>query len=205
MKQFLKLSSVVIILSLSTGCMTFSGDKLSDLEPIKPMASPSIETSVSPDYKYDIDVMQVITSNKDGRMVNDRIIDILWKDKGYISDSKYVELGSFTGNADYNLTLSGRHIVDSSTVMQILSGLTLTIIPYTVDQEYDLVYTLENTKTGNTYTTEVNETESMWGWLLFFPAIPFSMVGSMNAIEHLSEHIYQDFVKQGAFSNESTQ
>jgi len=205
MKQLLKLSSVGILLSLMTGCMTFSGDKLSDLEPIKPIVSPKIETTVSPNYQYDIDVMQVITSNKDGRMVNDRVIDILWKDKGYISDSKYVKLGNFTGNADYNLTLSGRHIVDSSTAMQIISGLTLTLIPYTVDQEYDLVYTLENTKTGKTYTTKANETESMWGWLLFFPAFPFSMVGSMNTMEHLSEHIYQDFVKQGAFSNKLTQ
>jgi hypothetical protein len=84
--------------------------------------------------------------------------------------------------------------------MQILSGLTLTIIPYTVDQEYNLIYTLENVTTGEFYTSKATETESMIGWLLFFPAFPFSMVGSMNSMEHLSEHIYQDFVKQGAFS-----
>nr|WP_305907558.1 hypothetical protein [Methylomarinum sp. Ch1-1]MDP4520320.1 hypothetical protein [Methylomarinum sp. Ch1-1] len=186
-----------------TGCMTFSGDKLAELEPIKPLLSPIIETTVSPEYQYDIDVMQVVTRNKDGRMVNDRVIKMLWQDKGYISDSNYVELGNFTGNADYNLTLSGRHSVDSSTAMQIISGLTLMLIPYTVDQEYDLIYTLENVKTGRTYTAKAYETEAMVGWLLFFPALPFSMLGSMHAIEHLSEHIYQDFVRQGAFAPDS--
>lgn len=200
MKRLFSMYSAGIIIISMNGCMTFSGDKLSELEPIKPLISPKIETTVSKDYVYDIDVMQVITSNKDGRMVNERVIELLWKDNEYISESTYVELGNFTGKADYNLTLSGNHNVDSSTAMQILSGLTLTIIPYTVDQEYNLVYTLENVKTGETYTSKVTETESLIGWLLFFPAFPFSMVGSMNSMEHLSEHVYQDFVQQGAFT-----
>ena len=89
--------------------------------------------------------------------------------------------------------------------MQIISGLTLTIIPSFVDQEYSLVYTLENVKTGKVYETRVNETESMTMWLLFFPAFPFSMIGSMNTMEHLSEHVYQDFVKQGALLKLSIQ
>ncbi|MCF6250645.1 MAG: hypothetical protein L3J75_05130 [Methylococcaceae bacterium] len=143
MKQIIRLFALGMLLILMTGCMTFSGDKLSALEPLKPLISPTIEITVSKDYQYDIDVMQVITSNKDGRMVNKRVIETLWKDNGYISDSTYVKLGAFTSNADYNLTLSGNHIVDSSIAMQILSGLTLTIIPYTVDQEYNLVYKLE--------------------------------------------------------------
>ena len=202
MNQLSKLYSIGILLTSLSGCMTFSGDKLAELEPIEPMVSPKIETTVSKDYIYDIDVMQVVTSNKDGRMVNERVIELLWKNNGYISDSTYVKLGAFTGNADYNLTLSGSHKVDSSTAMQIISGLTFAIIPSFVDQEYSLVYTLENVKTGKVYETRVNETESMTMWLLFFPAFPFSMIGSMNTMEHLSEHVYQDFVKQGAFSND---
>lgn len=203
MSKVFRLCRLGALIVSMTGCMTFSGDKLSELEPILPLTSPRIETTVHSDYRYDIDVMQVITSNKDGRMVNERVIELPWKDNGYISEASYVKLGQFTGNADYNLTLSGRHKVDSSTAMQIISGLTLMLIPYTVDQEYDLVYTLENVKTGKTYTARANETESMIGWLLFFPAFPFSMLGSMNAMEHLSEHIYQDFVRQGAFASES--
>jgi hypothetical protein len=199
MEQVLKLCSAGILLTSMTGCMTFSGDRLSELEPIVPLISPKIETTVSKDYIYDIDVLQVITSNKDGRMVNERVIETLWESNGYISDSTYVELGNFTGTADYNLTLSGSHKVDSSNAMQIISGLTLMLIPYTVDQEYNLIYTLENVKTGKTYTAKANETESMIGSILFLPAFPFSLIGSMNSMEHLSEHIYQDLVKQGAF------
>jgi hypothetical protein len=36
--------------------------------------------------------------------------------------------------------------------------------------------------------------------LLFFPALPFSSLGLSNTIERISEHVYQDFVKQGAFA-----
>jgi len=184
--------------------MTFSGNLLAELEPIEPMVSPRIETTVSSDYKYDINVMQVITSNKDGRMVNDRIIDILWTDNDYIADSTYVKLGEFSGNADYNLTISGKHTVDSSTAMQILSGLTLLLIPSSVNEDFDLIYTLENVSTGKVYTASAKETMSTTMWILFLPALPFSLIGSLNTVEHISEHIYQDFVKQGAFSTLET-
>jgi hypothetical protein len=182
--------------------MTVSGNKLAELEPIEPMVSPKIEITVSKDYIYEIGEKLVITGNKDGREVNERVIETLWENNGYISDSTYVELGNFTGNADYNLTLSGSHKEDSSTVMQIINGLTLMLIPYTEYQKYKLVYTLENVKTGKTYTTKANETESMVRSILFFPALPFSMNGSVKSMKHLSEHVYQDFVKQGAFSND---
>lgn len=139
MKTFIRIRKYLAMLFafiIMNGCMTFSGDKLSDLEPIKRLISPTIEITVSKDYLYDIDVMQVLTCNKDGRLVNERVVEILWKDNDYISSFNYVKHGQFTGNADYNLTLSGSHKVDSSTAMQIISGITLTIIPYTVDQEY---------------------------------------------------------------------
>ncbi len=202
MNQLSRLCSVGILLILLNGCMTVSGNKLAELESIEPMVSPKIEITVSKDFVYEVGDKQVTTSNKDGRKVNEKVIETLWKNNGYISDSSYVEYGHFSGNADYNLSLSGSHKDDSSIVMQIINGLTLMFIPYAIHQEYNLVYTLENLKTGKTYTTKANESETMVRSILFFPVFPFSMNGSMNSMKHLSEHVYQDFVKQGAFSSD---
>ena len=63
MSQLYRLSCTGILLTSLTGCMTFSGEKLSELEPIKPLISPKIETTVSKDYIYDIDVRQLETNN----------------------------------------------------------------------------------------------------------------------------------------------
>jgi ribosomal protein S8 len=63
-----------------------------------------------------------------GRIINEGILEV-WKEKGYIESSEYVKSSEFTGQADYNLTLSGSAYGESSILLQILSGLTLLIFP----------------------------------------------------------------------------
>ncbi|TXK93167.1 hypothetical protein BMR05_13645 [Methylococcaceae bacterium HT4] len=197
MQKRYKICSTVTLLTLLNGCMTFSGDRLSDLNPIIPKRSPSIEESVG-DFTMHIDGGKLITNNKAGRIINDSILDN-WKKNNYISDFTYVPKEKFTGNAEYNLTLKGHQEGNSSIVMQILSGLTLFVIPNSVDISYDLIYELEEVSTGKKYTTKVSEDVAVTHWILFFPALPFSLIGSFNAFERLSEHAYQDFDEQGAF------
>jgi len=187
-----------LLVSLS-GCMTFSGDKLTELETIKPITSPQIEESIG-DFTFHLDGGAMVTDNKAGRMINDVILE-KWKANNYISDFTYVKKENLTGNAQYNLTLKGHQEGESSVFMQVISGLTLLIIPHTVDTSYNLIYELENVKTGKKYKTEVSENMSSINWLLFFPALPFSFIGANNTYDHLSEHVYQNFVKQGAFSS----
>ena len=188
----------ILIALLNTGCMTFSGARLSDLKPIKPSITVSIEESISKDFKFHLDGGGMVTSNKAGRIINDMVLDH-WKNQKYISGYKYVELEKFTETADYNLTLKGTQMGKSSVGMQVLSGLTLMIIPHSVKTTYDLEYVLKNVKTGKTYTSKATDDVSATMWLLFFPAFPFSGLGLANTIERISEHVYQDFVKQGAF------
>ncbi|MGR8998205.1 MAG: hypothetical protein ACU88J_04050 [Gammaproteobacteria bacterium] len=196
----LKIASIFIVIGmLNTGCMTFSGTQLSDLKPIKPNITVTIEESISKDFEFHLDGGGMVTSNKAGRMINDMVLDH-WKDQKYISDYKYVKLEKFTESADYDLTLKGTQMGESSVGMQIISGLTLMIIPYSVKTTYDLEYVLKNVKTGKIYTSKVTDDVSSRMWLLFFPAFPFSGLGLANTIERISEHVYQDFVKQGAFS-----
>ncbi len=194
----IKILSTVYLLFFISGCMTFSGEKLAELKPIIPVTSPNIEESVG-DFTFHIDGGAMVTDNKAGRIINNAILE-KWKSNKYISDFTYVKKESFTGNAQYNLTLSGHQEGQSSVAMQIISGLTLLLLPSTVNTTYDLTYKLENVKTGKKYTTKVSEDMSTVLWLLYFPAFPFSFVGADNTMEHLSENIYQNFVQQGAFS-----
>ncbi len=189
-----------IILILLTGCMTFSGNNLADLKPINPMVSPFIEESVG-DFTFHLDGGQMVTDNKMGRLINNAILE-KWKDKKYISDFKYVKNEKFSGNAQYNLTLKGHQEGDSSVFMQFISGLTLLIIPHTIDTTFDLVYELEEVKTGNKFLVEVSDSIYNFNWLLFFPALPFAFSGADTTYDRLAEHTYQGFVNQGAFSSE---
>ena len=198
--KILSAASLVIVLALiNTGCMSFSGDKLTELKPIKPKVTVAIEESVSQSFNFHLDGGGMMTSNKAGRNINDAILDE-WKSQNYISNYDYVPLEKFSGKADYNLTLKGSQIGDSSVAMQVISGLTLLIIPHFVDTTYDLEYVLKNVKTGKTYTAKATDSFSMMWWLFYFPACPVSMLGYFNTVDRISEHVYQDFVKQGAFA-----
>ena len=200
MKQLYKICGTGILLTTLNGCMTFSGDKLSELDPIAPAVSPFIEESIG-SFTMHLDGGKMVTHNKAGRLINDSILEN-WKKNNYISNFTYVPKEEFTGKAEYNLTLKGHQEGKSSIFMQFLSGLTLLIIPYNVDTSYDLIYELEEVNTGKKYTTEVSEDMTSTQWLLFLPAFPFSFIGALNTYGRLSEHVYQDFVKQGAFSSD---
>ena len=197
MKQFFKICTTGFLLISLNGCMTFSGDKLADLEPITPQISPVIEESIG-DFTFHLDGGKMVTSNKAGRILNDVILDN-WEDNNYISDFTYVKTENFTGDAQYNLTLKGHQEGKSSVFMQVISGLTLFLIPNTMKTSFDLVYELEEVKTGKKYTVEVAENMSTTQWLLFFPAFPFSFVGAYTTYDRIAEHLYQGFVEQGAF------
>ena len=189
---------LVCFLFFLNGCMTFSGEKLTELKPLIPMVSPKIEESVG-DFTFHLDGGAMVTDNKAGRIINNAILE-KWKSNQYISDFNYVKKESFTGDAQYNLTLSGHQEGQSSVAMQIISGLTLLLLPSAVNTTYDLTYKLENVKTGKKYTTKVSEDMSTVMWLLYFPVLPFAFVGADNTMENISENIYQNFVQQGAFS-----
>jgi hypothetical protein len=125
----------------------------------------------------------------------------LWKKKGYIEDSKYVESKQFTGTADYNLTLSGSQYGNSSIAMQVLSGATLFIFPYSVDTKYDVQYTIENPKTGQRYSASVADSYGTTVELLLFLAAPFSMIGASHTWDAMADHLYDQLRSQGAFDS----
>jgi hypothetical protein len=194
-------TSVLLIVGCalaSSGCIMMAGDQLSDIEP-RPLKipPPSIEQTVG-DFSFHLDGGKMVTSNKAGRIVNKLILD-QWRRRGFITKETYVESSNFTGNADYNLTLSGHQEGDSSVVMQFLSGLTLLILPYSVNTQLDLVYTLEHVNSSKKFEAKAGDSYRMVAELLLLPITPFALGGEMRTYNRLSDHIYDQLAEQGAF------
>jgi hypothetical protein len=192
-----RILSVPLLLVASTGCITRAGGNLPPIAPAPPVEKPTLEQTVG-DFEFTLEGGKMVTSTKMGRTLNDEILK-RWKKKGYIADHSYVKAAEFTGSADYNLTLSGSQYGDSSIAGQILSGLTLLIIPYTVDTKYDVQYVLENVKTGAKFSASVEDSYHTIVELFLFLALPISARGQSETMDNMADHLYEQLRAQGAF------
>jgi hypothetical protein len=191
-------ASLLLLLATSTGCITIAGGKLPPIQPAAPSAPGTLEETVG-DFSFTLEGGKMITSNKAGRMLNDEILG-RWKKQGYIAGHTYVPSSQFTGKADYNLTLSGSQYGESPIGMQIVSGLTLLLIPYSVDSRFDIQYTLENVKTGAKYSAGVEDSYKTWIELFLMFAAPVSLRGETNTFNAMADHLYEQLRAQGAFN-----
>jgi len=200
MRECALIFSLWLALSI-TGCITVAGKQLPPLQVgiAAPTVAPSLEETVG-NFSFHLDGGKMITSNKAGRIINDEILKV-WKRRGYIESSKYVKSSEFTGGADYNLTLSGSLDGKSSILMQILSGLTLLVIPHWVEQRFEIQYTLEDARTREKYGASVEESYTQWSELFLIFALPWSEKGSGASFEAMADHIYDQLRSQGAFGN----
>ena len=142
----------------------------------------------------------LVKSYKAGTVINDEIMEN-WKDNNYISDFIYTKDENSSGNVQYKLKLRGHQQDTASTLMQFFSAITFLVIPTTKETSYDLIYELEELQTGKKYITAISDYIKTTTWLIYFPALPFSSIGANNTFERIAEHVYQDFVAQGAFLN----
>jgi hypothetical protein len=185
------------VLLLLVGCGLTTSTVLDDIDSITPKVTPQIESSVSKSFRADAPLL-LVTNNKYGRILNDMILGH-WERQDYISNHEYVKLENFSGTAEYNLTLGGTFDLDENVGLGIISGLTLMIIPDFLTFTYDLEYTLTNVKTGQVYKSKIHERKEEMKWLLFVVIFPISWYQQINYTDMIAEHVYQDFVKQGAF------
>ena len=72
-----------LLILLTSGCITISGDKLADIS-VKPSGKvPSIEDTIAGTFSFHLDGGKMITSNKAGRIINEEVLR-LWHGKGLI-------------------------------------------------------------------------------------------------------------------------
>ena len=105
--------------------------------------------------------------------------------------------------SDYNVTLSGSQYGDSSIAAQILSGLTLLILPYTVDTNYDIQFIAENVRTGDKFSGAVADSYHTTVQLLLFLAAPVATRGQSETMDLLADHLYEQLRSKGAFSTDA--
>lgn len=193
--------SLVLMVFVSAGCITRAGGNLPPITPGISEVKPVLEQTVG-DFQFSLEGGKLVTSNKAGRLLDDEILG-RWKKKGYIASHTYVPSSQFSGTAEYNLTLSGSQYGDSSLTGQFLSGLTLLIIPYTVNTTYDVQYVLENVKTGERYSGAVEDSFHTTVELLLFLALPFSSRGQSRTMDAMADHLYEQLRAKGAFGDGS--
>lgn len=183
---------------VGNGCVyTVAGTSLPPIQPAKPTTPPRVEYTVG-DFAFTLEGGKLVTSHFIGKMLSDQLM-AAWKERGYVSDAQFVETGAFTGATDQRLTLSGSQYGESSIFMQILGGLTLTLLPYSVTQHYDLQYVLEDVRSGTKYSASVQESDKAWVQLFLLFALPVGQRGHEQTVQSMGDHLYQQLSRQGAF------
>lgn len=162
-----------------------------------PAAPPRVEQTVG-DFGFTLEGGKMITSNYAGRLLNDEIMKA-WKQRGYISDATYVELGRFTGAAEYQVTLHGSQYGDSSILAQVFAGLTLFLLPYSVTQHYDIQYEVTDVRSERTFHASVQGDSTAWIELFLVFALPVGKRGQEETMARMGDHLYEQLRRQGAF------
>jgi hypothetical protein len=193
-----KTGSALLAAALTSGCAYVTeGAKLGPITPPVNSLQPFVEHSVG-DFSFSLEGGKMVTSNFAGKLINENVLNA-WLERHYIRDHEYVEKEAFTGKAAYNLTLTGSQYGESSIGMQILSGLTLFLIPYTVTTNYDIQFTLADVKTGKKYTGGVEESNKTYVELFLLFALPFAINNESAMFERIGDHLYNQLYRQGAF------
>ena len=189
---------LLLLAGMPHGCTYVSAaTNLPPITPPKPQVQSNIEQTVG-DFSFTLEGGKMVTSNYQGSQLNKAILGA-WKERGYIRDQSYVENGAFSGAADYDLTLSGSQYGESSIGLQILSGLTLFLLPYYVTQNYDLHYALKDTKSGQLYNASVQDSETIYIELFLLFALPWAVHNHNANMARLGDHLYEQLRAQGAF------
>jgi hypothetical protein len=184
------------------GCITSAGNHLTDIAPSPGPVRPSIEQTVG-DFSLDVDGIKLVTSNKTGRVLNDDLLD-RWRESGFIADHRYVESARFSEASVFRLTLEGRLDERSSFFLQIVSGLTLTLVPFPVDSRMNLRYSLANTKSGCVFHAKATDSYRTVACLLLLPAAPFLQEGRTRTLDRIADHLYAQLADQGAFEDHAS-
>lgn len=182
-----------------TGCITMAGGQLADVSPAASTLIPSIEQTVG-DFSFHLDGGKMVTSNKMGRLLNDELL-ARWRKSGFITDHKYVKAGEFSDSSEFRLTLSGHQEGESSVLLQIISGLTLTVIPYSVYSQMDVHYSLENPESGCVFEANATDSYRTVVGLLLLPVSPFGQSGADRTLERIANSLYAQLASQGAFED----
>lgn len=190
---------LLLLLAVLPGCLTFSGDKLPEIAPPTSVGAYSFELGFR-DFSYSLDGGALQSSATMADKITSRLGGS-WVRHGYASRVVQRGRAAGTGASDYMLTMTGNLDGESSVVLQVISGLTLLIIPHTIDAHAFLVFELKRESDGATFKASVAEDVNQVTWLPFILGLPWMEAGADHAVEKMALHLYQQFAAQGAFGS----
>jgi len=192
-------AGLLLALPAVGGC-TFSvaGPAPPPLTPPLAAVQPRVEYTVSA-FSFGMGGREMVTSFLDGRLLSKEIMRA-WQRRGYVADAEYVDDGTFSWTADYDLTLTGCQKNATTYMREALSILTLLVWPYPVERTYDLHFVLEEVASGAQYEATVTGTDTVYVQLFFVLAYPFNECGHLETMARIGDHLYADFERQGAFA-----
>ncbi len=193
------LSLFFISLFLITGCMNFNHVDIPEVQINEPTIKPTIGIKVA-DFKqyYDgkIDYENVVSNEKMGLNCLAGVLNP-WKAEKLIKNYKAIE--KYKKLPDYTLVLNGHINAGSSIALNILSPLTLFIIPSYKTASFNLSFVLINNNTQEEFIENLNTSFTTWVDLIFLPVFPLFWIRMDNRITDRSMFIYHLFKEKGAF------
>jgi hypothetical protein len=192
------LTGVLAIVCSASCTYTVAGDAPAPTEPPRPAFQPSVEHTVA-EFSFALGGGDMAPSIFDGRQLSNEIMTA-WQERGYVRTQEYVADGSFSGTADYHLTLRGSQRGETSFTMQVINALTLSLVPYTVTQRYEFHYVLEDVHSSAQYSATVHAWDKTWVEPLLVLALPFAERGHRTTMGRVGDDLYEQFRRQGAFT-----
>jgi hypothetical protein len=187
----------ILLLLAFQSCVTWSGDKLADIDAPAAMGCYFIESSFR-DFDYTLDGGALHSSASMADKINNGI-ERCWVRHGYAKTFVHRGRSPGTGRAEYTLTLTGNVDGKSSVVLQVISGLTLLLIPHTINARTYLTFELKRERDGATFKASAAEDVHQITWLPLIVGLPWMNAGVNSALDKVALHIYQQFAAQGAF------
>jgi hypothetical protein len=200
----LSLLAVLACAVASTGCLHLSKNLLEPIDVPPPAHRPFVEYQISPDFTFGTPgggYIKLATGTKIGRGIMNRLLK-RWAKAGYISGFAYVnpKQGDFTPASELRLILDGSVTAESSVALQIVSGLTLLVIPAYGEITYDLIFEGLRTDRGDCrFEAAAKDGIDEWIQILLLPALPFAPVADARTDARLSRHLFSQLEGQGAF------
>ncbi|HJO93945.1 MAG TPA: hypothetical protein QF753_11130 [Victivallales bacterium] len=182
--------------------MNFNKNTIPQVQNKVPITKPDIAVKVGDFKQYyngKIDTRGIISNKKMGENCIKGLLDPWMQDKfinNFMSEKQYKK------TADYTLVLNGKLHEKSSPTLNIISILTLFIVPSYVKTEFDLSLELTDNKTKQVYKQPFKASFTVWKDLIFLPLFPVFWIRMDNRRFDKSMYLYHNFIKQGTFNTQ---
>ena len=190
---------VLVSLFLLSGCMNFNHVNIPEVQNKKPKTKPTIGIKVGDFKQYcdgKLDTRNIISNEKMGLNCLAGILTP-WKDGKLIKEYQPIE--KYKNVPDYTLILNGSINEDSSTTLNIVSALTLFIIPSYTTASFNLSIVLINNETKKELKKSLKTSFTTWKDLIFLPVFPLFWIRMDNGLTARSMYLYHLLREQGAF------